>query len=118
MWLIRFCQFKVVHIGRKQQSNDVNDDNRQCKPRLLKVCFTDAFSKRKFMANLFRLKEAPAALNGIRIQHDLAPDDRILTKSLLAEAYQKNQTEKPNGFLYKVRGPPQAPQIVKIYQNK
>ena len=37
------------------------------------------------MANLYKLREAPAALVGIRVQHDLAPDDRAVTKSLLTE---------------------------------
>lgn len=108
---------KVVRIGKKQQSNAASKDQNQKKPRLLKVCFKDSFDKRKFMSKLYKLKEAPVGLNGIRVQHDLAPDDRAMTKSLLAEAYQKNQTEKPDGFLYKVRGPPQAPRIVKIYKK-
>ena len=69
------------------------------------------------MTNLYKMKEAPANLKGIQIRHDLAPDDRTLTKSLLKQAYDKNQSEKPQNFLYKVRGPPQAPRIVKM-KNK
>ena len=74
----------------------------------MKVCFSNSLDKRKFYSSLSKLKEAPADLENIRIQHDLSPEEREKTKQLLAEAYAKNQTEEPVGFLYKVRGPPNA----------
>ena len=46
----------------------------------------------------------------------MSPDERKVSKELLTEAYNKNQTEAPAGFLYKVRGPPHAMKIVKIYR--
>ena len=83
----------------------------------MKVSFVDAFDKRKFLTNLSKLKDAPAELTSLRIQHDLNKDERETTKRLLAAAYEKNQNEKPSNFLYKVRGPPYALKIVKVYQK-
>ena len=115
---------KIVRIGKKQDPEPVSDNedganesNNKKQPRLVKVCFGSAFDKRKFMSNLYKMKEISDNLKDIRVRHDLAPDDLALTKSLLKQAYDKNQAEKPKGFLYKVRGPPQAPKIVKIYHK-
>ena len=103
---------KIVRLGQKTTNNDGNS-----KVRPIKVCFTTGFDKRKFMSNLYKLKDATEELKTIRIQHDLSPDERELTKTLLAEAYNKNQSENPTNFLYKVRGPPQAPRVVKVYNR-
>ena len=103
---------KIVRLGRKTTDNDGN-----LKTRPIKVCFTTGFDKRKFLSNLYKLSDARDELKSIRIQHDLSPDERELTKNLLAEAYNKNQDEKPSNFLYKVRGPPQAPRVVKVYKK-
>ena len=61
--------------------------------------------------------DASEELKAVRIQHDLSPDEREITKNLLAEAYNKNQSENPTNFLYKVRGPLQAPRVVKVYNR-
>ena len=57
------------------------------KPRPIKVCFSNSFDKRKFLASLSKLKEAPADFKNVRVQHDLSPEERKKTKDLLAEAY-------------------------------
>ena len=118
-----FSTDKIVRIGRKSKNTSSVIENptesaKAEKSRPIKVCFNNLFDKRKFMANLYKLKECTEDLKEVRVQHDLAPDDRAVTKSLLTEAYEKNQTETPQGFLYKVRGPPHAPKIVKIYLKK
>ena len=74
--------------------------------------------KRKFLANLSKLKGASDELKAMRVQHDLSPDERETTKNLLAEAYKTNQNEKPNILWYKVRGPPHAQWIVKIFVTR
>ena len=102
---------KIVRLGKK-----VNDDENP-KIRPIKISFSTAFDKRNFLSNLYKLRDAREELKEVRIQQDLSPNERELTKSLLAEAYNKNQTENPNNFLYKVRGPPQAPRIVKVYNR-
>ena len=99
---------KIVRVGKK--SND--------KKRPLKVCFEKLLDKRKFLSNLYHLKEAPEPFKNVQIQHDLTPEDRDTTKSLLKEAYGKNNEEKPKDFLYKVRGPPGAIKIVKIFNRR
>ena len=54
-------------------------------------------------------------INNIKIQHDLTVEERKITKDLLSEAYNKNQTESPVDFLYKVRGPPHA---LKVFHTR
>ena len=117
----------ISRVGRKiTEENpsvaDTSDDVESVpavvkKIRPMKVCFSNSFDKRKFFSSLSKLKEAPVDLENIRIQHDLSPEEREKTKQLLAEAYAKNQTEEPVGFLYKVRGPPNAIRIVKVYHQ-
>ena len=107
---------KTTRIGKKSPAETDNpEENRKVRP--MKVCFTDAFDKRKFLTNLSKLKDAPSELATLRIQHDLNKDERETTKRLLTAAYEKNQNEKPSNFLYKVRGPPYALKIVKVYQK-
>ena len=44
-------------------------------------------------------------------------EDRSANKSLLEQAYEQNQEEKPTNFAYKVRGPPWSQRIVKVFQK-
>ena len=101
---------KVLRIGTP--SSD--------KVRPMKVTFSTVFDKRKFLANLYKLGEAPeeCIIKSIQVQHDLSPEERKHTKLLLKEAHEKNENENPVNFLYKVRGPPGAIQIVKVYKKK
>lgn len=108
---------KINRIGKKNSNQDDNQEKIK-KIRPMKICFTNAFDKRKFLSNLWKLKDAPSELTSLRIQHDLNKDERETTSRLLAEAYEKNKNEKPTNFLYKVRGPPFALRIVKIFQKK
>lgn len=115
----------VLRVGKKNESNPNDDDAADQgdtvasppKPRPLKVCFPSVFDKRKFLSSLSKLKDAPSNLKCISVQQDLSPDERLKSKALLAEAYNKNQTENPTNFLYKVRGPPHAMKIVKVYKR-
>ena len=107
---------KIVRIGRERVSPP-NADDETPKPRPVKICFNSVFDKRKFMSNLYHLKQAADPFKSVHVNHDLTVDDRNLTKQLLKEAYDKNQSEKPTDFLYKVRGPPGAIKIVKVYHR-
>lgn len=42
-------------------------------------------------------------------------DDRKQNKILLKQAYERNQTEQPTKYKYKVRGPPWNMRIEKVY---
>ena len=116
----------VRRIGKLEEKQSITENDTdaeaeeasatQNKVRPIKVCFSNSFDKRKFFSRLSKLKEAPAGLKDIRVQHDLSPEQREATKKLLSEAYAKNQSEAPLNFLYKVRGPPHALKIVKVYQ--
>lgn len=108
---------KIVRIGKlKPPSEEAHGESAaQCRP--LKVCFNSVDDKRKFLSNLFYLKNATESFKLVQVNHDLTDEDRILTKQLLKEAYDKNQTEKPETFLYKVRGPPGAIKVIKVYHR-
>ena len=84
----------------------------------MKVCFNTVFDKRKFLSNLYHLKQATDPFKKVQVNHDLTVEDRNLTKQLLKEAYDKNQSENPADFLYKVRGPPGAIKVVKVYKRQ
>lgn len=106
----------ITRVG-KSIMNDDESEPAVKKIRPMKVCFSNSFDKRKFFSCLSKLREAPAELKKVRIQHDLTPQERQKTKELLSKAYEKNQSEAPVDFLYKVRGPPHAIKIVKVYQH-
>ena len=114
----------VTRIGKK--NDDVNnaaesdtdtDENFKENPRPIKVRFTSVLDKRKFLSSLSNLKDAPTELQNISVTQDLSPDERAKSKQLLKKAYVMNQEEKPADFLYKVRGPPHAMRIVKIFKK-
>ena len=105
---------KIVRIGRQRTPSL---DETRSKPRPVKVCFKSVLDKRKFLSNLYHLKQAADPFKAVQINHDLTDEDRNLTKQLLTEAYNKNQSEKPDNFLYKVRGPPGAIKLVKVYHR-
>ena len=117
---------KMYRIGKREpvNNNDVSnsengDVSSRKKIRPIKVCFLNSFDKRTFLANLYKLKQSsPDLINNIKIQHDLTVEERKITKDLLSEAYNKNQTESPVDFLYKVRGPPHALKVVKVFHTR
>ena len=85
--------------------------------RPIKVKFVNNWEKRKFMIKLSKLKQHEE-YSMVQVKHDMSIDDRIENKRLLKEAYDKNCTEKPTTFKYKVRGPPWAQRIVKVPLKK
>ena len=70
------------------------------KHRPIKVCFVNAFDKRKFLSSLHELNNAPSHMKNLSVKHDLSADERQKTKDLLAQAHKKNQDESPQDFLY------------------
>ena len=82
----------------------------------IKVSFATIWEKRKFLSLLFKLK-SDENTKKIRVAHDMCLEDREENKKLLDQAYQKNITENPTKFRYKVRGPPWEQKIVKVHQK-
>ena len=110
---------KIVRIGKvKPPSTDHVDNVTTPKPRPVKVCFSSVFDKRKFLSNLYHLKQAADPYKAVQVNHDLTDEVRNLTKQLLKDAYSKNHSENPADFLYKVRGPPSAIKVVKVYHRR
>ena len=99
-------EFKLFRLGTKR------DDY----VRPIKVTFSKLWDKRKFLSRLSNLKTHDK-LNHIRIAHDMSIEDRLTNKKLLEEAYQKNQSESPKDYKYKVRGPPWNMKIVKVFSK-
>ena len=90
------------------------------KPKLhlrpIKVIFPTSWEKRKFLTSLNKLKDSP--YEELHVAHDMNQEDRDRNKALLDEAYKRSEAlEKPCNFRYKVRGPPWAQKIVKVYQK-
>ena len=82
--------------------------------RPLKVSFHQSFDKRKFLSSLYKLK-SDSKFDEIRVSHDMCEADRAENGRLLQEAYQRNQKIKNAGYKWKVRGPPWALRIVKVF---
>ena len=108
---------KIVRIGREKTPSPDDANDAVLNPRPVKVCFSTLFDKRKFLSNLYHLKQATDLYKKVQVNQDLTEDDRKLTKQLLKEAYNKNQSENPQDSLYKVRGPPGAIKVVKVYRR-
>ena len=98
----------ITRIGTKPSTENSK--------RPIKVAFKTLFDKRKFMSSLVKLKEldSTSIYRRINISHDLSPEMRHETKKLLKQAYDKNQASPDNDFLWKVRGPPCSPRLVKV----
>ena len=87
--------------------------NRQ---KQLKVSFQEKKDMHKFLAKLYKLKQ-DEKFQGIRVAHDMCEDDRLDNKRLQREAYSRNHKEQPTDFKYKVRGPPWALKIVRVFSK-
>lgn len=86
------------------------------KPRPLLVEFADHDLKREVMKNLPKLAECEEKLKRVRVKHDMSKGEREEAKRLYEQAKEQEAKCKQDGgkFLYRVRGPPWAMNIVKI----
>ena len=76
------------------------------------------FDKRKFLSSLHKLENASADLKKLSVKHDFSADESQYSKELFDEAQRKNDADPTADFLYKVRGPPHALRIVKVYKKQ
>ena len=102
--LEEFTNIKLTRLGVQKEKYQ----------RPLKVVFSESWDKRKFLSNLYKLKDI-ATFKNLRVSHDMNEQDRDENKKLLKKAHQMNEIEKPKNFRYKVRGPPWSMKIVKVY---
>lgn len=94
----------IIRLGKKRTDN---------KPRTLKVTLTNENTKRKLFGKLHKLKSGQSPLTEIRVQHDMTPSEREQETKLFKQA--KDQQTKAEGkWIFKVRGPPWAREIIKI----
>ena len=89
-------------------------DKRANHTRPIKVVFKQNWEKRKFLSRLYRLK-VDEKFKNINVSHDMNEEERVENKKLLKEAYEMNINENNQNFKYKVRGPPWAMKIVKVF---
>lgn len=86
--------------------------------RAIKISFAEFKQKKKFLSLLYKLQKAPEKFKSINVQHDLSQSEREHLNSLLKKAKEMNtDPEKPKEFSYKVRGPPNAFTIKKIFNR-
>lgn len=103
------CHVDNVKITRLNTKKPV-------KSRPIKVSFAEGWDKRKFMASLSKLPQFPS-LKNVRVAHDMCMEDRQKNKELLKEAYEQNQKDPSAGFKWKVRVPPWAMRIQRIFSK-
>ena len=85
------------------------------KTRPVKITFKNIDDKKKFFLSLYKLENSPESLKEISIQHDLSQSERDDLKVLVDKAKDLNKIETSEEFKYKVRGPPCAFRIVKVF---
>ena len=96
--------FNSMRLGKRAPN--------KCRP--IKISFNELGEKRKFLSLLYKLAKAPDKFKAISVQHDLSETERDYLTELLAKAKEKNNSEKPVDYLYKVRGHQGAFEIWKI----
>ena len=99
----------IVRIGKKSAENKE-------KNRPMKISFSNTWHKRTLLSKLYILRDEEfknTPLGKIKVAHDLSPEQREVTKSLLKEAWEKNEANPGATFLWKVRGRPTDPVLVK-----
>ena len=92
-------------------------ETRSVKPQPMKVVFNKNWEKRKFLSNMYKIKDDDN-LGNIRVRHDMNKEDREENRRLIKEADSLNDKEQPKDFKYRVRGPPWDMKIVKAFPYK
>ena len=95
----------VIRLGRKPEGEG--------KPRPLKVLMKNNEKKTQLFKNLWKLRDADAKFNCLRIQNDLTKKEREDEKKLVDAAKAKEASTGGNSR-YRVRGPPWARRVVKM----
>ena len=107
----------VVRIGKRKEENDSDGPHR---PRPIKVSMEDVDSKKRFMRNIYKLKQPDTqsvsneVYSRISVAHDMTPDEREANKKKIQEAKDRNAGNQSENFKFVVRGPPWERRIVKI----
>ena len=96
---------EVFRLGKQPKKDKV---------RPVKVVFENSFDKRKFMSNLYLLKDAEQKFKAVSISHDLTDLEREVVKTLLEEATVKNQQDASKNHVWKVRGTPGNMKLVQL----
>ena len=100
-------EVKMIRLGAKKSNHH----------RPLKVTFDDTWKKRTFLSNLYKLKNVKK-FEKISVAHDMSLEDRDESKRLRNEAKDRNKELDSTDYRFKVRGPPWAMKIVKVFSNK
>ena len=97
---------KVTRLGERNKD----------KIRPVLVQFADTAKKTEILANASKLKDAEKPYGNIGITHDMTKQEREQSKKLQLEAKQL-EADSEGKWIFKVRGPPWNPRIIK-FQNK
>ena len=111
----------VVNVVRIGKVSDVaaDDDSEKRKPRPVKVTMTDANSKKHFLKQLPKLRDASPsnAFRKMSVTHDMTKEEREANRKLQILAREKN-TEASGDEKFVVRGPPWDRRVVRLRNNK
>ena len=83
----------------------------------MKISFSNTWHKRTLLSKLYILRDEKfknSPLGKIKVAHDLSPEQREVTKKSVERSVEKKYLENPDvNFLWKVRGRPTDPVLVK-----
>ena len=103
----------VTRLGKKNEKDQ--------KPRPMKVVFEDEKAKGVLMSNLKILAIADDKFKQLNVAHDMTQREREQNKKTLAEAKEKNEAMDLKGqsekFIFMVKGPPWDRKVVKVKKN-
>ncbi len=107
---------QVLELGKKNTDKIIRLGKRDPeKNRPMKVILKDKEDKPRIMTRLRKLKDAEEKFKNISVTHDLSQEERDHIKEKVEEAKDKEKNFSEGGlYIFRVRGPPWNPRIVKM----
>ena len=97
---------------RTQRTNGNKDDNKNSRPRIIKIPFKTMEARDKFLKNFTSVvRNSKNSLFGIKVRRDMTQSELQILYSLRREAYERNKAEKLFKFvvhdlsLYELKNP-------------
>ena len=111
---------KISNVVRLGKRNKEELNNKDSKPRPVKIALTEADEKHRIMKNLSRIKETPmeSPFRKMSVTHDMSKSEREINKQKVLEAKAMNEQDKSGKIKYIVKGPPWERKMIKIKKKK
>ena len=108
-------QTEIIQITTLWRFKKPTND-KEIKPRPLKVTFKDSKIQQEVMSKMYMLKDAPEHLQSLSVCYDMTETERAKQKELVVNAKEKSQND-PN-WRFKIVGPPWDLQERRIRKKK